>query len=164
MQETWLQFLGWEDPLEKGTATHSNILAWRIPGTIQSIISSVQTISHVWLFVTAWTAAARPPCPSPTPRVYTNSCPLSQWCHPTLSSSVVPFSFLLQFFPGSGSFQMSQFFASGQSIGIFSSLDFAKAEVLDFQLWILQRPKYWTFSFSISPSNVYVGLISFRWD
>ena len=55
---------------------------------------------------------ARLPCPSPTPRAYSNSCPLSQWCHPTISSSVVPFSFCLQSFPASGSFQMSQFFES----------------------------------------------------
>ena len=55
---------------------------------------------------------ARPPCPSPTPRVYSNLCPLSRWCHPTISSSVVPFS-CLQSFPTSGSFQMSQLFASG---------------------------------------------------
>ena len=54
---------------------------------------------------------ARPPCPSPTPRVYSNSCPLSQWCHLTISSSVIPFS-CLQFLPASGSFPMSQFFAS----------------------------------------------------
>ena len=64
---------------------------------------------------------ARPPTPSPTPVVYSNSCPLSQWCHPTVSSSVVPFSHL-QSFPPSGSFQMSQFFASGgQSIGVSAS-------------------------------------------
>ena len=61
---------------------------------------------------------ARPPCPSPTPRVYPNPCPLSWWCHPTISSSVVPFSSRPQSFPSSGSFQMSQLFASGgQSIG-----------------------------------------------
>ena len=60
----------------------------------------------------------RLPCPSPTPEVDSNSCPLSRWCHPTISSSVVPFSHL-QSFPASGSFQMSQFFASGgQSIGV----------------------------------------------
>ena len=58
---------------------------------------------------------ARPPCPSPTPRVYPNSCPLIQWCHPTVSSSVVPFSSCPQSFPASGSFQMSQPFASGVS-------------------------------------------------
>ena len=61
---------------------------------------------------------ARLPCPSPTPRVYSNSCPLSRWCHPTISSSVVPFSSCPQSFPASGSFPMSEFFASGgQSIG-----------------------------------------------
>ena len=60
----------------------------------------------------------RPPCPSPTPGVYPNPCPLSQWCHPTISSSVIPFSSHLQSFPASGSFQRSQFFASGgQSTG-----------------------------------------------
>ena len=75
------------------------------------------------------------PCPSPTPGVYSNSCPLSRWCHPTISSSVVPFSHL-QSFPASGSFPMSHFFASG--IG--------------------------GFSFSISPSNEYSGLISLRID
>ena len=65
---------------------------------------------------------ARPPCPSPTPGVYPNSCPLSQWCHPTISSSAVPFSSWPQSFPASGSFQMSQFFASGgQSIGVSAS-------------------------------------------
>ena len=61
----------------------------------------------------------RPPCPSPTPGVCSNSCPSSQWCHPTISSSVVPFSSHLQSFPASGSFPMSQFFATGgQSIGV----------------------------------------------
>ena len=63
----------------------------------------------------------RPPCPSPTPRVYPNSCPLSQWCHPTISSSVIPFS-CPQSFPASGSFQMSQLFASGcQNTGVSAS-------------------------------------------
>ena len=65
---------------------------------------------------------ARPPCPSPTPRLYSNSCPLSQWCHPTISSSVVPFSSHLQSFPESGSFQISQFFVTGgQSIRVLAS-------------------------------------------
>ena len=64
----------------------------------------------------------RPLCPSPTPRVYSNSCPLSQWCHPTISSSVYPFSSCLQSFPASGSFPMSWFFTSdGQSIGVSAS-------------------------------------------
>ena len=65
---------------------------------------------------------ARPPCPSPTPGVYSNSCPLSQWCRPTISSSVIPFSSHLQSLPASGSFQMSQLFISdGQSIGVSAS-------------------------------------------
>ena len=65
---------------------------------------------------------ARPPCPSPTPRLYRNSCPLSQWYRPTISSFVVPFSSCLQSFPASGSFQISQLFVSGgQSIGVSAS-------------------------------------------
>ena len=65
---------------------------------------------------------ARPPCPSPTPGVHPNPCPLSWWCHPTISSSVVPFSSCPQSFPASGSFQMSQLFASGsQIIGVSAS-------------------------------------------
>ena len=61
--------------------------------TAFSSVSSVQSLSGVRLFATPWTAQhARPPCPSPTPRVYSNSCPSSRWCHPTISSSVVPFS------------------------------------------------------------------------
>ena len=65
---------------------------------------------------------ARPPCPLPTPGVYPNPCPLSRWCHPTISSSIAPFSSCPQSFPASGSFQMSQLFASGgQSIGVSAS-------------------------------------------
>ena len=65
---------------------------------------------------------ARPPCPSPSPRVYSNPCPSSQWCHPSISSSVVPFSSCPQSFPASGSFPMSQLFAwGGQSIGLSAS-------------------------------------------
>ena len=81
---------------------------------------------------------ARPHCPSPTPGVYSNSCPLSQLCYPTISSSVGPFSSHLQSFPASGSFPLSQFFTSGgQNIGV---------------------------SFSINPSTEHPGLISFRMD
>ena len=65
---------------------------------------------------------ARPPCPSPTPGVHPNPCPLSRWCHPTISSSVLPFSSCPQSFLASGSFQMSQLFTSGgQSIGVSAS-------------------------------------------
>ena len=82
---------------------------------------------------------ARLPCPSPTPRVYSNSSPLSRWCHPTISSSVIPFSSHLQSFLSSGSFPMNQLFTSGgQSIRASAS--------------------------SISPANEYSGLISFRMD
>ena len=81
----------------------------------------------------------RPTCPSATPGVYSNSCPLGRWCHPTISSSVVPFSSCLQSFPASGSFPVSQLFTSGGQ-------------------------SYWSFSFNISPSNDHSGLISFRMD
>ena len=74
---------------------------------------------------------ARPPCPLPTPGVYSNSCPLSQWCHPTISSSVVPFSHL-QSFPASGSFPVNQFFTSGgQSIGLSASASVLPMNIQD---------------------------------
>ena len=101
---------------------------------------------------------ARPPCPSPTPGVYPNPCPLSWWCNPTISSSVFPFSSCSQSVPVSGSFPMSQLFSSGgQSIlGLLAKI---KGSIFPFR-W----PKFWSFSFSISPSNEYSGLISFRMD
>ena len=86
----------------------------------------------------------RPPCPSPTPIVHPNPCPLSRWCHPTISSSVVPFPSCLQSFPASGSFQMSQLFASGrQRIGVSASASLLALNIQDwFPLrwtgWILQ--------------------------
>ena len=84
--------------------------------------SSVQSLSRVRLFVTREPQHARPPCPSTTRRNYSNSCPLSRWCHLTISSSVIPFSSCLQSFLTSGSFQMSQLFASGgQNIGVSAS-------------------------------------------
>ena len=74
----------------------------------------------------------RPPCPSPTLGVYTNSCPLSWWCHPTISSSVIPFSSQLQSFPASGSFSMSQFFASGgQTTGVSASASVLPMNIQD---------------------------------
>ena len=89
--------------------------------------------SHVWMW--EWSCSvvskslqpqklqhARPPCPSSTPGVVPNSCPLSRWCHPVISSSVIPFSSCLQSFPASGSFPRNQFFTSGgQSIGVSAS-------------------------------------------
>ena len=95
-----------------------------LPGIITHRIQSVQFSCSVvsdsfWPHVLQRT---RPPCPSPTPRVYPNSCPLNQWCHPTISSSVVPFSSFPQSFPASGSFPVSQFFISdGQSIRVSAS-------------------------------------------
>ena len=75
---------------------------------------------------------SRPPCPSPTPRVYPNLCLLSRWCHPTISSSVVPFSSCPQSFPASGSFQMSQLFTSGgQSIGVSASTSVLTMNIQD---------------------------------
>ena len=80
----------------------------------------------------------RPPCPSATPGVHPNPCPLSRWCHPTISSSIIPFSSCSQSFPASGSFQMSTL--------------------------RIRWPKYWSFSFSISPFSEYSGLIFFKID
>ena len=75
---------------------------------------------------------ARLPCPSPTPRACSNSCPSSRWCHPTISSSVVPFSSCLQSFPVSGSFQMCNFFTSGgQSIGVSASASVLTRNIQD---------------------------------
>ena len=75
---------------------------------------------------------ARLPCPSPTPRAHSNSCSLSQWCHPTISSSVIPFSSCLQSFPTSESFQMSQFFASGgQSVRVSASASVRPMKIQD---------------------------------
>ena len=83
---------------------------------------SVQSLSYVWLFQPHGPQHTRPPSPSPTPGVHPNSCPLSRWCHPAISSSVVPFSPCPQSFPASRSFQISQLFASGgQSIGVSAS-------------------------------------------
>ena len=82
---------------------------------------------------------ARPPCPSPTPGVYSNSCPLSWWCHPTILSSVVPFSSWPSILP---------------SIRVFSNESALR----------IRWPKYWSFSFNISPSSEHPGLISFRMD
>ena len=87
----------------------------------QHIFSSVQLLSRVSLRPQE-SQHARPPCPWPTPGVYSNSCPSSRWCHPAISSSVSSFSSCPQFLPASGSFLMSQLFAwGGQSIGVWAS-------------------------------------------
>ena len=130
-------------------AIHSRTIAWKIPwteepGRLQPMGS--QRVGHDWatlirsIYSYWWIdyhsvqfslsvasdslqphelQHARPPCPSPTPGVYPNSCPSSRWCHPAISSSVIPFSSCPQSLPASGSFQMSQLFTSGgQSIGV----------------------------------------------
>ena len=115
------------------------VLVTAIP-QCESAISSVQ-FSHSVMsnsFRPHGLQHARPPCPSPSSRVYSNSWPLSWCCHPTISSSVIPFS-CLQSFPASGSFQMSQFFASGsQSIGVSAS---ASVLLMNIQDWF---PLGWT--------------------
>ena len=92
---------------------------------------------------------ARPPCPSPIPGVHTNPCPFNQWCHPTISSSVVPFSSYPQFFPESGSFQISQLFASGgQSIGVSASTSVLPMNTQDWS------PVGWTGWISLQPKGL----------
>ena len=111
------------------------------------MVDGVQTFSSVQFSRSVMSDSLRPhglqhcrlPCPSPTPGVCSNSCPSSQRCHPTISSSVVPFSSCLQFFP---------------SIRVF----------LNESVLHIRWPKYWRFSFSISPSNEYSGPISFMMD
>ena len=101
------------------------------------LISSVQSLSHVQLFVNSWTAAHQAPCPSPTPRVCWNSCPSTKWCHSTTSSYVISFSSCL--------------------------LDSPRTKVFSNEsVHCIRWPKYWSFSFSISLSNEYSGLISSR--
>ena len=104
------------------------------------IISSVQSLSHVQLFVTLWTAVGQASLSNTNSQSQPNSCPLSRWWYPTISSSVIPFSSCPQSFPASGSFQTSQIFTSGgQSIGV-------------------------SVSASVLPMNKHPGLISFRMD
>ena len=143
MQETWVQSLGWEGPLEEGMAIHSSILSWRILTDYSLPGSSIHGVTKSWTWLSHYTHSythnqgnalqkllvefchsvmsdslwphelqhTRPTCPSSTPGAHPNSCPLSWWCQPTISSSIIPFSSCPQSFPISGSFQMSQFFA-----------------------------------------------------
>ena len=133
--------------LEKEIATHCSVLAWRIPGTgepdgLPSMGS--HRVRHNWsdLAAAAGLQPTRLPCPSPTPRTYSNSCPSSWWCHPAISSFCSnhpyrPLLLLPLIFP---------------SIRVFSN-----ESVLH-----IRWPEYWSLSFSISPSDEYSGLISFR--
>ena len=131
---------------------HPKLLLWRVRGGNQWLIlsqsnkfNSVQSLSCVRLFATPGLQHARLPCPSPTPRVYSNSCPLSRWWHPTISSSVIPFSCRFQSLPATGAFPISQLFASGgQSIGVSASTSVFPMNIgkywfpLGWTGWILQ--------------------------
>ena len=101
--------------------------------------SSVQSLTHVWLFATPWITAHQASCPSQTDGVDSNSCPSSRWCHPAISSSAVPFSSCPQSLPASGSFPMSQLFTwGGQSVGVLAS---ASVLQMNTQVW---SPLGWT--------------------
>ena len=94
--------------------------------------SSVQSLSRVWLFETPWIAAHPASLSITNSRLYSNSCPASRWCHPTISSSVVPFSSYPQSSPASESFPMSQLFAwGGQSIGVSASASILPKNIQD---------------------------------
>ena len=110
-------------PTHTITGHHCDVLSqgqWPMLYTLG--ISSVQLLSHLTLCDPHESQHTRPPCPSPTPRVYPNPCPSSLWCHPAISSSVVPFSSFPQSFPALGSFPVSQLFArGGQNTGVSAS-------------------------------------------
>ena len=124
---------------------HSHHLYHSIPNSFSSVQFSCLVVSDSWR--PHGLQHARPPCPSPAPRVYSNSCPLSRWYHPTISSSVIPFSScLLQSFPASGSFQMSQLFTSGgQSIRVSALTSVLPVNTQDWSLgwtgWISLQSK-----------------------
>ena len=119
---------GWEGSLgENRMYIYDWVVCWAPETITTSLInyfsfSTVQSLSLVWLFVIPWTAACQASLSITNSRSLPNSCPLSRWCHPTISSSVIPFSFCPQSLPASGSFQMSQLFTSCvQSIGASAS-------------------------------------------
>ena len=152
MQETWVWSLGQEDPLEKEMVTHSSILVWTIPWTeepggwwpieLQGVKHNLVTkpppppytytyICYLLFSRSVMSDSFQPhglqhtrlPCPSLSPKVCSNSCPLGWWCHPTVSSSVTVFSSCPQSFPASESFPTSQLFTwGGQSIGTSASV------------------------------------------
>ena len=136
IQNSQLQVHSWT--VKETVTTDDSLLWWWNLADKYMVFTSVQSLNHVWLFVTPWTAARQSPSPSPTPGVYPNSCPLSQWCHPAISSSVVPFS---------PAFKLS-------SIRVFSNESALR----------IRWPKCWSFSFNICPSNEHSGLVSIRMD
>ena len=119
--ELWLTLREYTESI-KGEFKKETHLFWLPVHLFPNKVTVVQLLSCVWLFATSWTCSTRLPCPSPSPGVCSNSCPLSHWCHPNISSSVTRFSSCLQSFPAPGSFPVSQLFTSGgQSIGASAS-------------------------------------------
>ena len=113
----WVITPSWLSRLLKPFLYNTSVYSCHLFLICSASVQSVLSLSCVWLFVTPWTAAHKASL-SPIPRACSSSCPLNWWCHPTTLSCVVPFSSCLQSFPASGSFPMSQFFASGgQNIG-----------------------------------------------
>ena len=147
MVKWWLYIwvLGWME-LRGMTGTYSGVK-----------FSSVQLLSCVRLLQPHESQHARPPCPSPTPGVYSNSCPWSRWCHSAISSNVIPFSSCPQSLPASGSFPTSQLFPwGGQSIGVSAS---ASVRPMNTQDW---SPLGWTGWISLQskgPSRVFSNTI-----
>ena len=132
LKRLWCKYASLCDRALEGTRERKQI-------GIYFLLCSIKSLSHVWPSQPHESQQARPPCPSPTPKVYSNSCPLSQWCHPAISSSVVPFSSCPQSFPASGSFPVSWCFTwRGQSIGVSAS---ASVSQMNTQDW---SPLGWT--------------------
>ena len=160
---TWVKWVKWTHSVmcnslrPHGLQPTKFLHAWDFPGKSTGVgcnfllcqysFSAVQSLSRVWLFATPWTAACQASLSITNSRSYPNSCPLSKWCHPTISSSVVPFSSCLQSFPASGSLQMIQFFTSGgkvlefqlqhQSFSEYSGLNICvNIRYLSFSFWL----------------------------
>ena len=137
--------------LNKVLKNKSVRIKWLMVSDLIKWFSSVQ-FTHSIMSNSLWPhdlQHTRPPCPSPTPRAYSDSCPWSRWCHPTISSSVIALSSHLQSFPVSGSFPMSQFFSSGgQSIGVSASVSVLPMNTQD---WF---PLGWTGWISLQPKRL----------
>ena len=140
--------------------------------SIKFVVVVVQSISCVWLFAPHGLQHTRPPCPSPSPEIFPSSCPLSQWCCPTISYSSVFFSFCLQFFPASGSFPMSLLFASGGQIIVASTLTLVLP--MNTQGWfhleltglisLLSKEHWRVFSSTIFQKHQFFSAHSFLWS
>ena len=132
------------------------------------MISSVQLLSRVWLFATPWTTACQASLSITNSGVYPNSCPLSRWCHPTISSSVIPFSSHPQSFPALGSFPMSQLFVSGgQSIEVPASTSVLPMNTQDWSPlgwigWIFLQSR--VFSNTTIQKHQFFGIQLFLWS